>query len=200
MKLTAQFISLIPFILSSAAAAGESNSIGCFTDGSQFDNQGPYTFQSIGYCKDRCSRADKVYRYAALQGENCFCASEDPAQDTLVADDRCDVQCAGFARDICGGDGVWSVYGIDGATTSTGSESETGTSTEAASGSMSIVTSTPVESSGSTSSTVDPVTESTTQTVSTTPEDASTSPTSTTTGDEHIPTGNSANRRYSFLF
>ncbi|CAI7578454.1 unnamed protein product [Penicillium glandicola] len=77
-------------------------SMGCYSDIASFKNQGPYTYQSPGYCQDQCSK--KGYKVAALsRGNMCYCGSKMPSESAKIDDDECNVPCSGWAAGSCGG-------------------------------------------------------------------------------------------------
>ncbi|KAJ5154607.1 uncharacterized protein N7500_010046 [Penicillium coprophilum] len=83
-------------------------SMGCYSDVESFKNQGPYTFQSQGYCQTKC--AEKDFKVAALsRGNMCYCGDEVPSDSAKIADDKCDVACSGWPDDNCGGKDTFSV-------------------------------------------------------------------------------------------
>ncbi|KAL2817513.1 hypothetical protein BDW59DRAFT_165921 [Aspergillus cavernicola] len=210
MKFRAALFPVLSFALPGFAAQ-ISNSIGCFSSPGNFENQGSFTFQEVNHCVDQCDEAD--FKYAALQGDDCWCGKADPAQADLISDDECDEACSGWPRDICGGDDAWSVYGIGGvtpdtwsSTTSTGVSTTTSTSTSeiavtsSSTSSSSSTTSTTTSTSSETSAAV--VSEATSTSSTPSSDNASSTPSSTSisTSVEATPTENSASRRFKILF
>lgn len=72
---------------------------GCFTSSDPLDDQGPWTFQSLGYCQDKCTGLNKAVM--AMKGANCWCGDQIPAASSKVSDSKCNIQCNGFPKDIC---------------------------------------------------------------------------------------------------
>jgi hypothetical protein len=73
---------------------------GCYSDAGSLKNKGPYTYQSLGYCEDLCSRGG--YSVAALtRGNMCYCGDTLPPQSAKVDDDKCDQMCIGFPTTTC---------------------------------------------------------------------------------------------------
>lgn len=72
---------------------------GCFSSSDPLQDQGPWTFQSLGYCQDKCTGLQKAVM--AMKGANCWCGDEIPANSTKVADSKCNIKCNGFPSDIC---------------------------------------------------------------------------------------------------
>lgn len=97
MKLTPAF-AILPFALV-ASARQDANYIGCFTSSGSLENQGGYTFQTVGYCLNVCDHGD--FKYAALQKNNCFCGNAVPEQADMTDDGDCSSPCPGFANDNC---------------------------------------------------------------------------------------------------
>ncbi|KAL2862592.1 WSC domain-containing protein [Aspergillus lucknowensis] len=189
MNQAVTLFAILPFA-SAAAAVRAPSSQGCFSDPGVLQNAGSSIFQSINHCVDLCDGRGSAY--AALQKDDCWCGDALPDKENVVADDRCDVPCAGFPTENCGGDGVWSVYDFGGIRPSVPlSTTPTSTVTDS--------TSTPVASSTSTSSST---TEAGSETTSSTtiPDNVSETPVSTSTSVEPTPTENAARRRYSFFF
>ncbi|KAL4899288.1 hypothetical protein BDW74DRAFT_183820 [Aspergillus multicolor] len=208
MKVTSSFVAVLPFALS-AAALSTSTYVGCFSTAGSWDNLGSFTFQSIGHCVEQCSDAGyNIGDYAAVQDEDCYCGDSDPAKTDLVDDDHCAAQCPGYAADSCGGDETWSVYAIgdvkddlwadEDETSSTATGSATSTSTgestkvSTATATDAVTSTAPVE--------VESVSETASSSAATPSASASSTPVSASTSIEPTPTGNSASRRYSFLF
>lgn len=73
---------------------------GCYSDSTPLKDQGPYTFQSSGYCKQLCTKKNMAV-YALYQGSNCLCGDEIPAESAKVSDDECNVSCNGYPSDKC---------------------------------------------------------------------------------------------------
>ncbi|KAL4783725.1 hypothetical protein BJX76DRAFT_357746 [Aspergillus varians] len=187
-----------------------SKSLGCFSGPGAFENQGSFTFQSVGYCIDLCDKAS--FNYAALQSDDCWCGNADPVQADLTSDKTCDSVCAGYATDICGGDDAWSIYAIGGASPDWLSSTTTGASTRTST--LEIVTASLSTTSSSTSSTSSTSTSSPTSSESpaeltsktaltssaSSSHSASSTPALASTSVEPTPTTNGASRRFNILF
>jgi hypothetical protein len=92
--LSALALALPVYSLSSTA------SMGCYSDIGDMKSQGPYTYQSPGYCQDRCSKND--FKVAALgRSDMCYCGNNLPSQSAKVDDDKCDQPCVGFPAEMC---------------------------------------------------------------------------------------------------
>ncbi|KAL2786473.1 hypothetical protein BJX66DRAFT_312776 [Aspergillus keveii] len=201
-------LSLLPLALSVAAASQASSSQGCFSNPGDLQNIGSYVFQSIGHCTNACTESG--YRFVAVQGEDCWCGKSLPSIDDVISDDKCDTECPGYVGDVCGGEDAWSVYEIGelepsawlssltDSTTSTATRQSTITVSDSASESTTSTTSTSSTSSTSLITSTDSPEASTAAVASSSAILETTS--STSTSIEPTFTGNSANRRYSFLF
>ncbi|RAL13939.1 uncharacterized protein BO97DRAFT_29552 [Aspergillus homomorphus CBS 101889] len=100
---------LLPFVLSTHADYWQP--VGCVSSIGNMENMGTFQFQSVDHCLVQCETPDAVF--AAMQGESCYCGSASlDIQDIAFAygDDACNVPCPGYARDTCGGDGVYSFW------------------------------------------------------------------------------------------
>ncbi|KAJ5555055.1 hypothetical protein N7535_007500 [Penicillium sp. DV-2018c] len=87
---------------------GGTASMGCYSGVGSFENQGPYTFQSHGYCQELCAKND--FKIAALtRGNMCYCGDKMPSDSAKVADAKCDTPCLGFASASCGGKDTFTV-------------------------------------------------------------------------------------------
>ena len=80
---------------------------GCFSSSDPLQDQGPYTFQALGWCQPLCVRMGKPV-LAFFNGTNCWCGDELPAASDKVSDSECAVSCDGFPADSCK-----SCYAID---------------------------------------------------------------------------------------
>ncbi|KAJ5816349.1 hypothetical protein N7447_008582 [Penicillium robsamsonii] len=100
--------------------------MGCFSEVESFKNQGPYTYQSLGYCEAQCTGKD--FKVAALsRGNMCYCGNKVPSDSVKIADDKCDVRCPGYAAQNCGGMETFTV--IQAAENVKAAGSENGTTT-----------------------------------------------------------------------
>lgn len=74
---------------------------------STFVDNGTWTFQSSGYCQERC--VPLGYSVMAMTGGNdCWCGNELPANSTKT--DTCTDSCDGWQDDSCGGKNSYDVY------------------------------------------------------------------------------------------
>ncbi|EED13756.1 conserved hypothetical protein [Talaromyces stipitatus ATCC 10500] len=96
-----------------AATGVSALELGCFSGNSEtlshYINNGTFTFQSVGYCRHACNNIG--HNYLALKnGTDCWCGDAVPPVTDIVNADNCDMKCAGFAVDDCGGAHDFSVY------------------------------------------------------------------------------------------
>ncbi|KAL4971146.1 hypothetical protein BDW66DRAFT_163891 [Aspergillus desertorum] len=208
MKLIHALPAILPFAVSSSAAQ-VSSYVGCFSTAGSFQNLGTNVFQTVDYCINQCmdagySRGD----YAAVKESSCYCGDVDPAKDELVDDDQCTAQCPGMLLDcaddrLCGGNKTWSLYVIGEAWSDLWSNSTSSSTTNTFTDVTSVALSATAASTEASTSASPIEAESTSETVaasSSAPASVSSLPTSASTSIEPTPTGNSASRRYSFLF
>lgn len=74
--------------------------IGCYSDIPALKDQGTYTFQSQGYCEEKCQKGG--FRIAALTGGNqCLCGMELPLKKAKVDNSKCDMRCTGWPENNC---------------------------------------------------------------------------------------------------
>ncbi|KAJ5570515.1 uncharacterized protein N7459_009945 [Penicillium hispanicum] len=88
--------------------------VGCYNSADGLTNQTSYTFQSSGWCFQRC-KGTNAATFALTGGSDCLCGSELPPSSAKVSSDKCDRKCDGWPDDKCGGVGFYSVYttGLD---------------------------------------------------------------------------------------
>lgn len=72
---------------------------GCYSSSDPLKDQGPWDFQSSGYCQETC--ADAGYPVMGTKGANCWCGDLLPASSSKVPDSKCDTACQGFPDNIC---------------------------------------------------------------------------------------------------
>ncbi|KAI5359158.1 Putative carbohydrate-binding WSC [Septoria linicola] len=82
---------------------------GCYSSQGTLRNRGAYAFESTGHCYQTCmASASPVL--ATTNGNECLCGDEVPAASKKVDDSTCNLSCAGYAMEKCGGKGYFSVY------------------------------------------------------------------------------------------
>ncbi|KAI6093917.1 hypothetical protein F4821DRAFT_7238 [Hypoxylon rubiginosum] len=84
---------------------------GCYAPPTDLDYNGRFVFQSVGYCRGRCHTLNQNV-LAVTNGTDCLCGSAVPPRYRLVVDSLCNSPCAGYAMQMCGGQGYLSVYTI----------------------------------------------------------------------------------------
>ncbi|EEP80646.1 predicted protein [Uncinocarpus reesii 1704] len=73
------------------------------------EDQGKYTYQSVGYCRGVCKKLKKP-AMALTKGTNCYCGDKLPPRSSKTDDDQCKRDCDGYPDEICGGKNAFSVY------------------------------------------------------------------------------------------
>ncbi|RYO94567.1 hypothetical protein DL766_001931 [Monosporascus sp. MC13-8B] len=108
--MSGQLKSTLLVLATAAVAAGQSYTyVGCFSGPPGNSRETQNTFQSVGLCQSICEASHQPV--AALGNHtSCFCGNLLPPRDQQVGEDNCNLPCAGFDLDICGGDGFFSVY------------------------------------------------------------------------------------------
>lgn len=119
-KLTAVYLALL---LSSVAEGlspiqkpstlpvkGMLSSQGCYKSLSSTATLAPIdsVFVTSGQCFNYCVRKGKDVMI--LHQSDCYCADTYPSQGSLVDDFECNVPCAGYAAESCGGRNAYSVF------------------------------------------------------------------------------------------
>ncbi|CAI4701252.1 AAC_HP2_G0043120.mRNA.1.CDS.1 [Saccharomyces cerevisiae] len=142
--------------------------------------KGVYEYQSVSYCQNECPGQAVV---ALFNGTGCYCGGSVAQLQSLTQVDssKCDVSCAGWPYQNCGGSSAMNVY-INNAASTADSTSSTATSTSTTSSSSTSVSSkmsTKLDTKTSTSS-------------SATHSSSSSSTTSTTTSSSETTTSSSS--------
>ncbi|CAI7673003.1 unnamed protein product [Penicillium bialowiezense] len=122
------------YLLSALALAlpvySSSSNMGCYSQVESFRTQGPYSFQSRGYCEDHCMK--KGFKVAALsRGTICSCGDKFPSESNKVDDDQCNDLCVGYPADTCGGPNTYNVIQVSGVADSDDSDSSSASTTAA---------------------------------------------------------------------
>ncbi|KAJ5125407.1 hypothetical protein N7448_004728 [Penicillium atrosanguineum] len=161
MHLTSTALVASSLLLASSAAAKAFNFenhldrragatlVGCYSSSEGMGNQTSYTFQSSGWCYDRCSGSPyNAAAFALTAGSDCLCGDELPLASDKVSSGKCNKACDGWPEDMCGGSGFFSVYttglvsdvpSYSDSTTTSSSSSETNTATTKSSGATASV-------------------------------------------------------------
>ncbi|KAI8964918.1 hypothetical protein F5Y11DRAFT_59296 [Daldinia sp. FL1419] len=82
---------------------------GCFNSPTNLQFNRTHPYQSRGLCGNLCDEANQPVM-ALTKGTDCFCGQSAPPAEDAVADSLCDSPCSGFAMDMCGGEGFFSVF------------------------------------------------------------------------------------------
>ncbi|KAL1889314.1 Cell wall integrity and stress response component 4 [Sporothrix stenoceras] len=79
-------------------------------------------YQSDGLCYDFCN---DDYAFAVIQGKNCWCSDYTPSKSSQVSTSECDLSCAGYPSDVCGGDGLYGYMALNKSPSGTASGTST---------------------------------------------------------------------------
>lgn len=74
--------------------------MGCFSNSGTLEDQGPYTFQALGWCQPWCVRQNKPV-IGFSNGTNCWCGDQLPPPTAQVSDGECNIACKGYDKDKC---------------------------------------------------------------------------------------------------
>lgn len=74
--------------------------VGCYSSSEGLSNQTTYTFQSSGWCYDRCTGYNAAV-FALTAGSDCLCGDELPPSSAKVAKGKCGTACDGWPQDMC---------------------------------------------------------------------------------------------------
>ncbi|KAI0898444.1 hypothetical protein F4806DRAFT_494104 [Annulohypoxylon nitens] len=94
-----------------ASTAHSFTYVGCFSSSSNLEFNSRSVYQSLGNCQQKCTAANLPVM-GVTNGTDCLCGTSAPSQDSIVPDSSCDSRCTGYAEDVCGGEGFFSVYSI----------------------------------------------------------------------------------------
>ncbi|KAI9777717.1 MAG: hypothetical protein M1839_008636 [Geoglossum umbratile] len=82
----------------------------CYSSSDPLQSEGPYTYQSSGYCQKLCVETYNKPVMGLTEGSDCWCGDKLPANSTKVDDSKCNNPCTGFDKEKCGGHGYWQVF------------------------------------------------------------------------------------------
>ena len=83
-------------------------------------------YQSDGLCYDFCV---DDYAFAVIQGKDCWCSNYTPTKSSLVSTSECDLSCAGYPSDVCGGDNLFGYMALNKSPSGTASGTSTSSPT-----------------------------------------------------------------------
>jgi len=75
--------------------------VACYSSSDPLTDQGPYTYQSSGYCQKLCVETFNKPVMGLSEGTDCWCGDELPANSTKVDSSKCNAPCAGFDQEKC---------------------------------------------------------------------------------------------------
>ncbi|OQO01615.1 hypothetical protein B0A48_12651 [Cryoendolithus antarcticus] len=82
---------------------------GCYSSSQPLTDQGPWTYQTSGYCQPICVKQGQAV-LGLSGGSDCWCGDMLPSPGTKVGDEMCSTPCNGYDKENCGGNNYWSVY------------------------------------------------------------------------------------------
>lgn len=94
----------------STTQLGAIQTLGCYSSPGPLKQDNTNTFQTSGSCQQVCGDQEGQAVMAITGGSTCYCGSELPGLDKLVAKSNCNSPCQGFGQQMCGGIGYWQVY------------------------------------------------------------------------------------------
>lgn len=74
--------------------------VSCYSSSEGLTNKTSYTFQSSGWCQDRCV-GDNAAVFGLTAGSDCLCGNELPPSSAKVPEDKCGTPCDGWPQDMC---------------------------------------------------------------------------------------------------
>lgn len=87
-------------VLALALPVFSASGLGCYSEIPSLKSQGPYSFNSLGYCQSKC--IEKEFKFAALKrGNMCYCGNTLPSQSNKVDDEKCNTVCPGYPVNNC---------------------------------------------------------------------------------------------------
>jgi cell wall integrity and stress response component len=75
--------------------------VACYSSSDPLQDQGPYTYQSSGYCQKLCVETFNKPVMGLSEGTDCWCGDKLPANSTKVDSSKCNAPCAGFDQEKC---------------------------------------------------------------------------------------------------
>ncbi|KAI1659911.1 hypothetical protein F4813DRAFT_387401 [Daldinia decipiens] len=91
-----------------SAVRGPLEYVGCFDSPTNVEFSRTYIYQSVGFCADWCESNNQPV-IALTNGTNCLCSQAVPSFEA-VSDSFCNRACSGYAQEMCGGRGYFSIY------------------------------------------------------------------------------------------
>ncbi|EAS36435.3 cell wall integrity and stress response component [Coccidioides immitis RS] len=99
-------------LVGAADDINKETSQGCYKSSGSMKSQGPYTFQSVGYCRGVCEKLKKP-AMALSKGSHCYCGDKLPPKSQKTDDDDCKITCDGYPKEYCGGKKTFSVFNTE---------------------------------------------------------------------------------------
>nr|OQO16712.1 hypothetical protein B0A51_14971 [Rachicladosporium sp. CCFEE 5018] len=79
---------------------------GCYSSSQPLTDQGPWTYQTSGYCQPICVKQGQAV-LGLSGGSDCWCGDMLPSPGTKVGDEMCSTPCNGYDKENCGGNNYW---------------------------------------------------------------------------------------------
>ncbi|KAI1407866.1 WSC domain-containing protein, partial [Hypoxylon sp. FL1857] len=83
--------------------------VGCFGSPTNLEFSSHRVFQSVGACRQSCT-ASNFPVMGLTNGTDCLCGASAPPFSNVVEESWCNSRCTGYAQDICGGRGFFSIF------------------------------------------------------------------------------------------
>ena len=75
--------------------------VACYSSSTPLEDQGPYIYQSSGWCQDFCVNKKNQPVMGLSSGSNCWCGSKLPSNSSKVDDKNCNSPCTGYDQATC---------------------------------------------------------------------------------------------------
>ena len=100
MKAFTTTAAIAVFFTANVALAADDTQIGCYKEQGPLENGDTFTYQSIGHCRDLCTKKGKPL-LGLSQGNHCYCSDKLPSDSLKTDSDNCDSPCDGYPQNIC---------------------------------------------------------------------------------------------------
>jgi len=82
---------------------------GCYSSVPGMIRNDTFDYQSKGHCQSQCAPMNKAVQATSARNQ-CWCGDDMPPKSDKVADTQCTSSCTGYGIEMCGGNGLYSVY------------------------------------------------------------------------------------------
>jgi len=83
---------------------------GCFTDPGDLKFNSTPKFNDEGSCVKKICMENGFEVAGTTGGNQCFCGHKYPPKSAVTDDKKCNIGCAGYDLNACGGVGTWTIY------------------------------------------------------------------------------------------